>query len=161
MNKYNHPALKFIKTKIHGITLMEFLSAFVILVVVLTVTLGGYMLSLQLSELSKNYSIATNAVKSRMEEIKNTPFNNILANNNTTFTYNNLNGWGFVYVQIPVITNPNLLQVTVSFCWKNQNGRMIGEDKNNNGIKDAGEDVNGNGMIDSPVKFSTFIYKLK
>jgi len=60
---------------------------------------------------------------------------------------------GVVYVDD---TNPELLEVTVSVCWQ-QVLRVIGEDKNLNGVLDAGEDTNGNGKIDSSVQLVTRI----
>jgi hypothetical protein len=60
---------------------------------------------------------------------------------------------GVVYIND---TNPELLQATVSVCWRQKN-RVIGEDKNLNGALDAGEDANGNKIIDSPVELTTLI----
>jgi hypothetical protein len=48
----------------------------------------------------------------------------------------------------------DLLELTVSVCWK-QKGRVIGEDKDLDGVLDSGEDANGNGMIDSSVELKT------
>ncbi len=48
--------------------------------------------------------------------------------------------------------------VTVTFCWRQSNGRLMGEDSNLNGALNTGEDVNGNGTIDSPVQLIAYIY---
>ena len=50
--------------------------------------------------------------------------------------------------------NPSLLDVHIAACW-NARGRVVGEDRNCNGVLDPGEDDNGNGWMDSPVMVST------
>ena len=46
--------------------------------------------------------------------------------------------------------------LTVSICWREARGYLVGEDANFNGIEDPGEG-NGNGRIDSPVQLITRI----
>jgi len=52
----------------------------------------------------------------------------------------------------------DLVRLEVVVCFKVGN-RMIGEDKNLNGILDTGEDVDGNKKITSPVRLSTLAMK--
>ncbi len=88
-----------------------------------------------------------------MELIKNTTFNQIKATyNGTTFTINNLNGMGVSYVDD---SNPDLLKVTVTVCWRQKNGMVIGEDKDLDGVIDAGE--SSDAILDSPVQLVTYI----
>ena len=54
-----------------------------------------------------------------------------------------------------------LFEAKITASFKLPNGRIIGEDKNLNGILDAGEDLNGNGELDSPVFLKSFISKKK
>lgn len=116
----------------------------------------SYLKCLELQDFGRCVSIATQAVKSKIENIKNTSFSSIYATyNNTTFTANGLNGRGVVYVNN---SNSKLLQIKVVFCWKQPNGRLVGEDSNLNGVLDAGEDKNANGQIDSYVQITTNIF---
>ena len=87
-------------------------------------------------------------------------FDNILTTypNQTKFDVLGFNGKGIIYVQS---IDLRTLLVTVSFSWKESNGRVIGEDKNINGDLDAGEDLNGNFIIDSPVQIVSYILKVQ
>jgi hypothetical protein len=51
-------------------------------------------------------------------------------------------------------------KIRIVACWRNQNGRVIGEDKNLNGTLDAGEDLDGNGLIDSPAVIESYVARL-
>ncbi len=138
-------------------TLIELMIAATIFLIAFVGILISYFTCLELSEISKNTSIAVHASKARLETIRNTTFNQIKATyNNTAFVIANFNGKGVSYVDD---TNPRLLKITVSFCWKQPSGRVVGEDKNLNGQLDAGEDTNGNGTIDSPVQLVSYIFQ--
>ena len=65
-------------SKTAGFTMTELLFAAVIMVVVLAGILLIYMRCLELSELSRSASIAVQAVKSRMELIRDTTFNLVI-----------------------------------------------------------------------------------
>ena len=140
-------------------TLVELMIATGIFMVTFVGILMTFVKCLELSELSKNSILALYGSKSRLERIKNTQniaFNQIKANyNNVLFTVNGLTGNGVTYVDD---TNPNLLKVTVTFCWRQSNQRVIGEDKNLNGQLNAGEDANGNGLLDSPTTLVNYIF---
>ncbi len=145
-------------TNVRGFTLVELLVASSILTVVIIGLLISYLRCLELAELSRNVSIATDISRSRMEEIKNTEFAQIEATySGVTFTSASLTGMGVSYV---TAVNADLLQVTVSFCWQQKNGLIVGEDKNLNGAIDGGEDVNNNGMLDSVVQLVNYIYNI-
>ena len=139
-----------------GLTLPELMVAGVVMILTMGGILISYIRCLELSEISKNMTFAVEAVKSKMEQIRSTPFNQIkITYDAVSFTALGLNGRGVSYVND---NNPQLLQVTVSFCWKQSNGRVYGEDKNLNGVIDAGEDSNANGTLDSPVQLMSYIY---
>jgi hypothetical protein len=89
------------------------------------------------------------------EEMRNSAFNRIVDDySGLNFIVNDIpQSRGVVYVDD---TNPELLQVTISVCWR-QGNRVIGEDTNLNGQLDAGEVDNGNNIIDSPVQIVTII----
>ncbi len=127
---------------------------------IFTLTFSGaitvFFQGIDLAEISRNSSTAVWAAKNQIAAIENTAFAQITAAyNNTTFTATNLTGIGITYVSNP---SPDTAQVTLTFCWRQKNGRIIGEDINLNCQIDAGEDQNGNGILDSPVKLTTTIY---
>ncbi len=140
-----------------AVTLPELMVASVIFIIALVAILYSYLKCLELQDFGRNVSIATQAVKNKMENIKNATFSTLRSTyNNTTFTATGItNGRGIIYVDD---SNPNLVQVKIAFCWKQPNGRVVGEDKNINGVLNAGEDKNGNGQIDSYVQITTKIY---
>ena len=137
-------------------TLVELMVGAVILIITFIAILFAYAKCMELNEMSQNSAIAVAAVKTRVEQINNTAFNQILATyNNVSFTTAGLNGRGVSYVSN---ISTKVLQVTVTFCWKQKNGRVMGEDSNLNGQLNAGEDTNNNGILDSPVEIVTYIY---
>ena len=133
-----------------GFTLLELLVAMGMLAVVVSGTVAALIACTGLTGASKNMHIATTAALGLAEEIHSAPFTQIVDDyNNLNFLVNAIpSSRGVVYVDD---TNPDLLQVTVSVCWR-QGGRIIGEDANLDGVLDANEDANGNGIIDSPVQ---------
>jgi prepilin-type N-terminal cleavage/methylation domain-containing protein len=145
----------FKKRSDRGFTLIEIMLVAGILAFVLCAILAAYISCSVLVATSKNLNIATNAALGLMEEIRTSSFTRI---------YDEYNGLNFILNDIPssrgVVyvddTNPELLEVTISVCWR-QGNRIIGEDVNLNGVLDAGEDANGNGIIDSSVQMVTQI----
>ena len=137
-------------------TLIEIMIAATLMIGAFTGVLLTYIKCAELNELSKNASLALTAAKNQIESAKNTAFNQIFANfNGISFNPTNLTGKGIGYVDN---SNPDLLKVTISVSWRQANRRVIGEDKDLDGVLDAGEDVNGNGQLDSPVKIVSYIY---
>jgi len=142
-----------------GFILLEVLIATAIAAFAVCGILFLYIAGMDLIRTSKNASIATNAIQGLIENIRNTPFPDIVTTYNLLeFSVDGIspiNGVpsnsGIVYVDD---TDPELLLVTISVCWR-QGNRIIGEDANFNGELDAGEDVNNNLIIDSPVELVT------
>ncbi len=127
---------------------------------IFTLTFAGTIIvffrCIELSEMARHSSVAVNTVKSQLATIEDTVFEQILATfNNATFTAAGVNGTGVTYV---TSLDADLLRVTIVFCWREKNGRIMGEDTNINGVLNAGEDANGNGALDSPVEMTTYIY---
>lgn len=140
----------------HGFTLPELLISAMITVIAFMGILYTYARYLELDELSRNTSIVLQAAQNKIEAIKNTQFDQIAPTyHNQTFTTSGINGRGTVRVDD---TNPKLALVTVTFCWRQANNRLMGEDTNLNGALNTGEDQNGNGAMDSPVQLITYIY---
>jgi len=142
-----------------GFTLIELMVATFVLALVLVAILGSYITCLDLVELSKNTSVAMNIAQTKMEEIKNSTYTQIKTNyDRVPFAITGLTGMGVSYVDN---TNPDLLQVTVTVCWRQKNGRIIGEDTNLNGGLDAGEDKSNplNNQLDSLGQVVSYIAK--
>jgi prepilin-type N-terminal cleavage/methylation domain-containing protein len=139
----------------NGFTLIEIMLAVGILAFALSAILAAFISCSVLVTTSKNVNIATNAALGLMEEIRTSSFARIYGDyNGLNFILNDIpSSRGVVYVDD---TNPELLEVTISVCWR-QGNRIIGEDANLNGVLDSGEDANGNGIIDSTVQVVTQI----
>jgi type II secretory pathway pseudopilin PulG len=137
-------------------TLVELMVAVSVFLIAIIGILYSYLKCLELQDIGRSVSIATQAVRNQMETIKNSTYNTVYTTyNNATFTTTGINGRGVVYVNN---TDTSLLQVKVAFCWKQANGRLLGEDSNLNGVLNSGEDTNGNGKIDGYVQITTNIY---
>lgn len=136
-----------------GFVLVEVLLATAIAAFAICGILFMYIAAMDLIRTSKNSSIATIAAQGLIEEIRNTPFPDIVTDyNRLRFSVNSIpSSSGIVYVND---TDPEFLLVTTSVCWR-QGNRIIGEDTNLNGALDVGEDNNGNGIIDSTVELVT------
>lgn len=146
-----------IKNK-NGFTLVELLMATMVTAILFTGVLLTYIRCIELNDLALHSSAAVSAVSAQVETIRNGDFAQVVANHHqTTFTSANLNGIGVSYVNN---ANPDLLDLYVTFCWQEKNGRVIGEDQDLDGVLDAGEDKNGNGRLDSPVTVATKLYDL-
>lgn len=139
-----------------GITLMEVLLAAAILAFTTCGILATYISCLELISLARNLTVATKGAQDRIEEIRDYTFSSIFNDyDKQIFTVDEIPGSvGVIYIDN---TNPDLLGVTVSVCWRQRGNRIIGEDLNLNGTLDAGEDVNGNNIIDSPAQVVTLI----
>lgn len=136
-----------------GFVLPEALMATAIAAFAICGLLLMYVVGMDSIRTSKNASVASSAALGLMEEMRNTPFPDIVANyNGLKFSVNNIpTSSGVVYVDD---ADPEFLLVTISVCWR-QGNRIIGEDANLNGELDAGEDANGNLIIDSTVELVT------
>lgn len=141
-----------------GFTLSELLIATVVFILTFVGILLSYLRCMELNEMAGNSSLAVAAVKSRMEDIKNTDFVNISSNyDRVAFSANGINGQGVSYVE-DVVTDPKLLKVTISFSWKQKSGLLVGEDDDLDGQLDAGEDKNANNMLDSIAQVVSYVY---
>lgn len=139
-----------------GFALAEVMIAAVVMILAFVGMLMTYVRCMELNEMSRNKSLATRAAKSRMEQINNSLFSQLSVNfQGTPFFEAGINGAGVSYIDA---TDPELVQITVTFCWAQKNGRVVGEDADLDGVLDAGEDANGNGMLDSSVQLVTVRY---
>lgn len=146
---------KFVKRM--GMSLVEVIVATSVFLIAAVGLLYSYLKCMELEELGRNSQLAISATESALEEIKNSTFSTLYQTyNNTTFAApSGVTGIGVIYVNN---SNLSLLQIKAVFCWRQSNGRVIGEDKNLNGVLDAGEDLNNNGQIDGYVQMQTKIF---
>ncbi len=152
-----------------GFTLIELLLTINILAFCLCGVLLTYINMFILSDLSRDITLATNSLQAKMEEIKKTNFDNLSSLNGTTFNIagfasSDAKGRIEVYnVTLRPTPTETLKRVRIVVCFKSR-GRIIGEDKNLNGILDSGEDKNmpgedGYNRLDSPMELLTLIAK--
>lgn len=140
-----------------GFTLAELIISAGIMGVVVAGILVSYIRCMELNEASRNKSLAVKAARSRMEEIKGSVYANLVTNyHNVVFDVAGFDGRGVSY--ITVLDSKNTRAI-VSVSWRQNNGRVYGEDKNLNGVVDTGEDKNADGMLNSPVDVTTRIFK--
>jgi len=153
-----------------GFTFIELVTATFIAVLVLGALLSVINYSFGLQETNSNIAIAYNAAREKIEQIRNTSFGSIVG------TYNpqvfNPSGFtvgaarGRITASYVTGSNSNLIDIRVVICWRQRNGRIIGEDNGRgggtalDGILNGTEDINpSNGLIDSPCVLSASISK--
>jgi prepilin-type N-terminal cleavage/methylation domain-containing protein len=141
-----------------GFTLIEVMLAVLILAFSLCGILLTYINMFILSDLSRDFTLATNAVQAKMEEIKGTGLVGTNPFDIAGFPTNNAKG--VVFVTDAPGGYSDLMQVRIIACFKSRN-RVIGEDTNLNGILDPGEDTSipPNPRLDSPVEMVSIIVK--
>lgn len=113
-----------------GFTLSELLLAAAILVFVLAGLLALFANCLILNETNRNFTLAYSAIQAKMEEIKDTSFDNLDAYNGTSFDLDGFpsgNGKGKIGVSNE---STDLKRITISACFMSRN-RLIGDDINN------------------------------
>lgn len=147
-----------------GFTLAEVLVTFFLLAFCLCGLLLTYINMLNLTELSRSLTLATNAVQKELEDIKRINFDSLMALDGTTF---DIAGFSSSYakgrieicdnITCPaIISYSDLKRVRLVACFKSR-GRIFGEDQNLDGSLNTGEDKNGNNRLDCPVEVITLI----
>ena len=140
-------------------TLAELMIATLILVMGLMGILVTYVRCIELDEISAKSFDTLQAMRDVVENIRNTPYNEIFPTfSNQNFVINGIPGMGTIYIDN---TNPRLMGIQVVFCLKLSKGYILGEDRNLNGILDKNEDLNKNDQIDSPLKLFTLLFYRK
>jgi type II secretory pathway pseudopilin PulG len=140
-----------------GFTLAEVLLAAGILAFGLCGILVTYSSMLIFSDLSRDFTLATNGLQAKIEEIRRMDFNSLSALNATVFDITGFpadNAKGAVEVTDTAYVD--LKRVRLIACFKSRS-RVVGEDRNLNGMLNSGEDVNGNSRLDSPAELVTLI----
>ena len=136
-------------------TLVEVLIATVIVAIALCGILASYVGCFELLSTTKNVNIAINAIEGLLEDIRNTTFTQIYDTYaDLNFTVNNMPAnRGVVFIDD---TDPEMLKVTISVCWR-QKTRTFGEDINLNGVIDGTETASVPGVISSPAQLVALV----
>jgi type II secretory pathway pseudopilin PulG len=143
-----------------ALTLIELLLTISILAFCLCSILLTYINMFILTDLSRDLTLVNNAIQAKMEEVKKTNFDNLSSLNGTTFDlsgFSSFNAKGVIYVTDTTYTDLKRVHIEASFKSRN---RVIGGDKNLNGIANAGEgfiDVGGVNELTSPAELVTLI----
>ena len=143
-----------------GFTLFEIMVSSVILVGVLLGIFSLLIYCNSLAETSVNISTAISQVRTKFEEIKATPFDNIIAsfNNQESAITGITNGKILTTASYAVGSNNRLLNIRIVAAWPQHDNRIIGEGRWDQGAFSF-FDQNNNSRIDSPVEISTAIAK--
>lgn len=146
-----------------GFTIVEVLIATVVLTVALVSILGLFTYSLALTESQESLTIAQYEAQRQLETIKADDYSTIRASytdsgaiQENQFTLTDSTGMGAVYAEELPDSSNRLMRIKVVVCYQQKN-RVIGEDRDLDGILDNGEDANGNGELDSPAQIETVI----
>ena len=146
-----------------GVSLVEVLISAVILVIVAVVFLQSYISCIKLASMSKETLFALNSAAAKLEEVRSYTFSSIYSYYNNgaghTFKVAELNPGDSMGIVSVDNSNPNLLKVAVTVCWRHMGAGIVGEDTNLDGILQSSEDANNNGEMDSPVKLATYIVR--
>lgn len=143
-----------------GFTLPELLITTVILAIVLVGMLTLFLNASVLGNYSTNKTLVMIEVQNKLEEIRSHSFTAISADYASggapgdTFDLTLLPGKGKIYIDS---TKPDLLEIEVVVSYQNQNGRVIGEDADLDGVLDAGEDTDSNGKLSSEATLVTMV----
>jgi type II secretory pathway pseudopilin PulG len=151
---------KGLKPERKALSLIEVMVGIAILTFALTAILASYANMFILADLARNKTIAVNALRAKIEEVKEENFDNLDLLNATTF---DLSGFAVAdakgRIEVSDVAGySDLKEIRVVACFKSRD-RVIGEDTNLNGVLDiaSGEDVNNNAVLDSPAELVILI----
>ena len=141
-----------------GLTLLEVMIATAILVIAISGLLATFTGLFSLNENARNLSLAIISAQDKMEEIRESNFNNIYNTyNNASFDVAGFDP-GEAKGSISIDnSDPDLLEVYASVSWRERSNRIIGEDVNLNGSLDAGEDLNTDNRLNSPAEIASLM----
>jgi len=143
-----------------GFSLIEVLVVSGILITVIIGLIQVFVYCSTLFDSAGNLAGTVAEAQSKLEEIRNHTYSQITtdyASGGTpgnTFNLSKGNGKGAIYIDS---SNSDLLQMTLVVSWRNQNGRIVGEDLNLDGVLDTGEDIDSNNKLSSPTTIVSLI----
>jgi len=155
-----------------GFTVIELMVTVSILVVVLIGLIQLFIYCSRLSDIASKMTMAMSEAQSKIEQIKRHDYDNVVTDYSSggtpgnTFDLAQLTGKGVIYLEDQDDVGSedgddegDLIEIKVVVCWQDEQGHIIGEDLNLNGVLDAGEDTNGNGELDSTTTTRSMISK--
>lgn len=154
-----------IKSFSKGFTLVEILVSVAILAFFLCGLLATYLNMFFLSDLTRDFTLATNVVQAKIEEAKKKDFDSLSSFNEafdsrgfseSDASYEATLKKGIVKIEINSTGYSDLKMARITACFQSR-GRIIGEDKNLNGSLDSAEDINHNNRLDSPSELVALI----
>ena len=147
-----------------GFTLIELMVAISLFMFVTGIVGYNWISGMVTNENNRNLFVAMNQVQQKMEEIKNYRTLETLdeirtAYNGKTFQLSNFptNRGSIEVLQVAGVPSGQLYRVSIEVSWRQQNGRITGEDANLNGALNVGEDANANGRLDSPAQAVSYV----
>lgn len=161
-----------------GITFIEVIFALPVALLSIFAAVAAILGAMGFNETARAYTQAMNLGIYRLEEIRNYATSdaasfqtNVLKYNGVRFPKygiddpterNQLRGLGIDPSRTEALTrismiSSDLADVVVVVSYQDKSGRVIGEDKNFNGVLNVGEDANGNSVLDSPIAFHALV----
>jgi len=162
-----------------AMTLIEVLIALAIFIVGFTGILVTYINMFILADIARNATVVNNAAQFEMEKLKKENFDNLSNYNGNIFyvKYTSpdhtgieitdtlpadaslIMGVGRIDISdITAYSRSNVKEIRITVSFRSQK-RVIGGDKNLNGVPDAGDVLDQYGRIDSPVELVTLVTK--
>lgn len=150
--------LKISHNSLKGLTLFELAISIAIFVIAACGILSLFISLSTLTESAGNVSIMSNLARGEME------------GSVMVADFETLNSYALLPPAVPANTSltcyvqdhptiNNVKQALVVVSYRQKSSRVIGEDRNLNGILDAGEDTNGDGRLSSLCELATFVIR--
>lgn len=149
-----------------GFTLVEVMISMAVLLGLVLGVMGLFVYSTDLQETAANTTLALNAARAKLEEIKGTAlthFDQVAGYNGQEAEVNGLNGRMHIYATKAkkaggATEEDDLMDIRIVVGWSQKGGRIVGEGKLDGSGKftfnDASPYGNGNGVFNSPVEFT-------
>lgn len=143
---------------VRGFSLIEVLFTVAILSFALSGLLAMYINLFLSGDINRQMTLATNAALGKIEEIRNTDFDDLPSLNGSGFGIPGFSATDAVgRIEVSNTAYTDLRQARVIVCFRQRGQRIIGEDSNLNAVLDSGEDANADGFLNSPVEAATLI----
>jgi hypothetical protein len=142
----------------NAFSLLELVIACAVLMFIVIGLIYTYIACFELNEFNRGLTLANNALQAQMESIRETPFDNLISLDGTTFTLNGFPVDSAIGVRdIYATAYSDLIYVRLVACWRQNLGRIVGEDTNLDGTLQQPEDVDSDNVLDSPAEIVTFL----
>jgi prepilin-type N-terminal cleavage/methylation domain-containing protein len=144
-----------------GFTLIELLICVLVFIILFSVLLSVYRYCFELQSTSRDTANALSQLRTKIEEIRGTPFDNIITDfNNRNVGMSGLNGQIRSEASCTYRFSGGhcgLIDMRVIAGWAARNNRIIGEGRLDSSGRFVFSDLNGNGIIESPIELTTAV----